>query len=155
GIRVCGLGNQWFTGPVGQPRGLYFSGFTAEDASGDIGDSTITETVGIGAFAMAAAPAIVTFISGNAQDALNATMEMYEITLAENSHFTIPYLDFKGTPTGVDIRKVIELGITPRINTGIAHKDAGVGQVGAGLVRPPMNVFEEALIAYAGQYGLG
>jgi len=155
GIRVSGLGNQWFTGPVGQPRGLYFSGFTAEDASGDIGDSTITETVGIGAFAMAAAPAIVTFISGNAQDALNATMEMYEITLAENSHFTIPYLDFKGTPTGVDIRKVIELGITPRINTGIAHKDAGVGQVGAGLVRPPMNVFEEALIAYAGQYGLG
>lgn len=155
GIRVSGLGDQWFTGPVGQPRGLYFSGFTEADASGDIGDSTITETIGIGAFAMAAAPAIVTFISGSAQDALNATMEMYEITLAENSHFTIPYLDFKGTPTGVDIRKVIELGITPRINTGIAHKDAGVGQVGAGLVRPPMNVFEEALIAYAGQYGLG
>ncbi len=154
GIRVSGLGDQWFTGPVGQPRGLYFSGFTEEDASGDIGDSTITETAGIGAFAMAAAPAIVTFISGTAQDALNATMEMYEITLAENTHFTIPYLDFKGTPTGVDIRKVVELGITPRINTGIAHKEAGVGQVGAGLVRPPMNVFEDALVAYAERYGL-
>ena len=133
GIRVSGLGDQWFTGPVGQPDGLYFPGFTAEDASGDIGDSTITETAGIGAFAMAAAPAIVTFISGTPEDALNATLEMYEITETEHTRFTIPVLGFRGTPTGVDIRKVVELGITPRINTGIAHKDAGVGQVGAGL----------------------
>ncbi len=154
GIRVSGLGERWFTGPVGQPDGLYFPGFTAEDASGDIGDSTIPETAGIGGFAMATAPAIVTFVSGTPQDAINATLEMYEITVAEHEHFTIPPLDFRGTPTGVDIRKVVELGITPRINTGIAHKDAGVGQVGAGLVRPPMNVFEEALIAYAEQYGL-
>ena len=154
GIRVSGLGNQWFTGPVGQPDGLYFPGYTADDASGDIGDSTITETAGIGAFAMAAAPAIVTFISGTPQDALNATLEMYEITTAEHTAFTIPALDFRGTPTGVDIRKVVELGITPRINTGIAHKEAGVGQVGAGLVRPPMNVFEEALVAFAVKYGL-
>lgn len=153
GIRVSGLGDRWFTGPVGQPDGLYFSGFSAEDASGDIGDSTITETAGIGAFAMAAAPAIVTFISGAPQDALNATLEMYEITVAEHSHFTIPPLDFRGAPTGVDIRKVVELGITPRINTGIAHREAGVGQVGAGLVRPPMSVFEEALVAFAEQYG--
>ncbi|MEK6220655.1 MAG: DUF1116 domain-containing protein, partial [Chloroflexota bacterium] len=138
--------------PVGQPDGLYFPGYTAEDASGDIGDSTITETAGIGAFAMATAPAIVTFISGTPQDALNASHEMYEITYAEHSAFTIPALDFRGTPTGVDIRKVIELGITPRINTGIAHKDAGVGQVGAGLVRPPMSVFEDALVAYAEKY---
>ncbi len=154
GIRVSGLGERWFTGPVGQPDGLYFPGFTAEDASGDIGDSTITETAGIGGFAMATAPAIVTFVSGTPQDAINATLEMYEITVAEHEHFTIPPLDFRGTPTGVDIRKVVELGITPRINTGIAHKDAGVGQVGAGLVRPPMNVFEEALIACAEQYEL-
>jgi hypothetical protein len=152
GIRVSGLGDQWFTGPVGQPVGLYFPGFTAADASGDIGDSTITETAGIGAFAMAAAPAIVTFISGTPQDALNATLEMYEITEGEHSHFTIPALDFRGTPVGADIRKIVELGITPRINTGIAHRDAGVGQVGAGLVRPPMSVFEDALMAYAEQY---
>ncbi len=152
GIRVSGLGDQWFTGPVGQPDGLYFSGFSAEDASGDIGDSTITETAGIGAFAMASAPAIVTFISGTPDDALNATLEMYEITAAEHSRFTIPALGFRGTPTGVDIRKVVELGITPRINTGIAHKDAGVGQVGAGLVRPPMSVFEDALVTYAERY---
>jgi hypothetical protein len=154
GIRVSGLGDRWFTGPVGQPDGLYFSGFSAADASGDIGDSTITETAGIGAFAMAAAPAIVTFIGGMPQDALNATLEMYEITTAEHTFFTIPPLGFRGTPTGVDIRKVVELGITPRINTGIAHKQAGVGQVGAGLVRPPMNVFEDALLAFAEQHSM-
>ncbi len=152
GIRISGLGDRWFTGPAGQPDGLYFPGFTAADANLDIGDSTITETAGIGAFAMAAAPAIVTFISGTPQDAMNATLEMYEITAGEHTAFTIPALGFRGTPTGVDIRKVVELGITPRINTGIAHKEAGVGQVGAGLTRPPMSVFEDALMAFAERY---
>ena len=153
GIRVSGLGDRWFTDPVGVPEGLYFPGFTAADSSGDIGDSTITETAGIGAFAMASAPAIVTFVSGTPRDAINATLEMYEICYSEHKYFTIPPLDFRGTPTGIDIRKVVEKGITPRINTGIAHKDAGVGQVGAGLVRPPMSLFEEALVAYAERYG--
>ncbi len=153
GIRVSGLGDRWFTGPVGQPKGLYFPGYTAEDGSGDIGDSTITETAGIGGFAMAAAPAIVTFVSGTPQDAINTTMEMYEITTAEHKYFNIPFLGFRGTPTGIDIRKVVETGITPRINTGIAHKNAGVGQIGAGLVRPPMNIFEESLLAFAEKYG--
>jgi len=153
GIRVSGLGDRWFTAPVAVPKGLYFPGFTAEDASGDIGDSTITETAGIGGFAMASAPAIVTFVSGTPKDAINATLEMYEITFAEHKYFTMPPLDFRGTPTGIDIRKVVEKGITPRVNTGIAHKDAGVGQVGAGLVRPPMAMFEEALVAFAERYG--
>ena len=152
GIRVSGLGERWFTGPAGVPEGLYFPGFTAADANRDIGDSTITETAGIGAFAMAAAPAIVTFVSGTPQDAINATLEMYEITVAEHSAFTIPTLGFRGTPAGVDIRHVVELGITPRINTGIAHREAGVGQVGAGLVRPPLSVFEDALVAFADRY---
>ena len=152
GIRISGLGDQWFAAPAGIPDGLYFPGFTSEDANADIGDSTITETAGIGAFAMAAAPAIVTFISGSPQDALNATLEMYEITIAEHTHFSIPVLEFRGTPTGIDIRKVVELGITPRVNTGIAHKEAGVGQVGAGLVRPPMTIYEQALMAYADKY---
>jgi hypothetical protein len=153
GIRVSGLGDRWFTAPVAVPQGLYFPGYQAEDASGDIGDSTITETAGIGGFAMASAPAIVTFVSGTPKDALNATLEMYEITYAEHKYFTMPPLDFRGTPTGIDIRKVVEKGITPRVNTGIAHKDAGVGQVGAGLVRPPMAMFEEALVAFAEKYG--
>ena len=152
GIRVSGLGDAWFTAPAQVPDGLYFPGFSSADANADIGDSTITETAGIGAFAMAAAPAIVTFISGTPQDALNATLEMYEITTAEHTHFTIPSLDFRGSPVGIDLRKVIELGITPRVNTGIAHREAGVGQVGAGLVRPPLAVFENALLAFAEQY---
>ncbi len=152
GIRVSGLGDRWFTGPVGRPVGLYFTGFTADDASGDIGDSTITETAGIGAFAMAAAPAIVTFVSGTPEMAMNTTLAMYEITTAEHTAFSIPVMGFRGTPVGVDIRKVVELGVRPQINTGIAHKDAGVGQIGAGLVLPPMNVFEDALVAYAEKY---
>jgi hypothetical protein len=153
GIRVSGLGDRWFTAPVATPVGLYFPGFTTEDASGDIGDSVITETAGIGGFAMASAPAIVTFVSGTPKDALNATLEMYEICYTEHKYFTMPPLDFRGTPTGIDIRKVVEKGITPRVNTGIAHKDAGVGQIGAGLVRPPMAMFEEAVVAFAEQYG--
>jgi len=155
GIRVSGLGKeQWFTAPAQIPKGLYFSGFKPEDANPDIGDSTITETAGIGAFAMAAAPAIVSFISGTPKDALNSTMEMYEITHSQHKFFTIPQLDFRGTPLGIDIRKVVEKGITPRVNTGIAHKNAGVGQVGAGLVRPPMEIFEQAILAFAEKYNL-
>jgi hypothetical protein len=153
GIRVSGLGDRWFTAPSQVPDGLYFPGFSLADANRDIGDSTITETAGIGGFAMAAAPAIVTFVSGKPSDAINTTMEMYEITFTEHKTFTIPALDFRGTPTGIDLRKVVEMGITPRINTGIAHKNAGVGQVGAGLVRPPMQIFEEALVAFAERYG--
>jgi hypothetical protein len=155
GIRVSGLGKeQWFTAPAEIPIGLFFSGFTQEDANPDIGDSAITETAGIGGFAMATAPAIVTFVGGTPKDAMNATLEMYEITFAESKYFTMPALDFRGTPTGIDLRKVVELGITPRINTGIAHKNAGVGQVGAGLVRPPLKIFEDALVAYAEKYSL-
>jgi hypothetical protein len=152
GIRVSGLNEQWFTAPAQVPGGLYFPGYGDEDANADIGDSTITETAGIGGFAMAAAPAIVTFVSGTPKDALNATMEMYEITASEHKYFTIPQLDFRGTPVGIDLRKVVETGITPRINTGIAHKDAGIGQIGAGLVRPPMEIFEAALMAFAEKY---
>jgi hypothetical protein len=153
GIRVSGLGDQWFTGPAGIVKALYFPGFTEADANPDIGDSVITETAGIGGFAMAGAPAIVTFISGTPKDAINTTLDMYEITYAEHKHFTIPALDFRGTPTGVDIRKVIEKNMLPRVNTGVAHKDPGVGQVGAGVVTPPMNIFEEALVAFAEKYG--
>jgi hypothetical protein len=153
GIRVSGLGDQWFTAPVAVPQGLYFPGFTAEEANGDIGDSTITETAGIGGFAMAGAPAIVTFVSGTPQDAMNTSLEMYRICQTEHKHFTIPPLDFRGTPTGIDLGKVVETGITPRVNTGIAHKQAGIGQIGAGLVRPPMAMFQAAWDAFTEKYG--
>jgi hypothetical protein len=153
GIRISGLGDRWFTAPAPPVEGLYFPGFTAADANPDLGDSTIMETVGIGGFAMAAAPAIVTFVGGTAKLAMDTTLEMYEITQAPHKYFTIPALEFQGTPTGIDIRKVVEKGITPRVNTGVAHKEAGVGQVGAGLVRPPMAMFEQAVVAFAERYG--
>ncbi len=145
GIRVSSTGDKWFTAPANVPDGLFFSGFKSSDANRDIGDSVITETVGVGGFAMAAAPAIVNFIGGAPADAFDATNEMYEITVAENNNFNIPAMDFKGTPTGIDVRKVVEKNIVPRINTGIAHKEAGIGQVGAGIVKPPMEMFIDAL----------
>lgn len=148
GIRVAGLGNRWFTGPAEIIDGLYFPGYSTDDANPDIGDSAITETSGIGGFAMAAAIPIVQFVGGTPQDAINYSKSMYEITETENNAYKIPVLDFRGSATGIDIQKVIETGIRPIINTGIAHKDAGVGQVGAGLVHPPMKCFEDALEAY-------
>jgi hypothetical protein len=153
GIRVAGLGERWFTAPAGIPRGLYFPGFSEEDANPDLGDSTITETVGMGGFAMAAAPAIVKFVGGTPADALEYTREMYEICLAKHRDLQLPALDFLGTPVGIDIRRVVETGIAPIINTGIAHREAGLGQIGAGLLRAPMECFQEALIFFGEQYG--
>jgi hypothetical protein len=134
-------------------EGLYLPGYSAKDAAPDIGDSVITETAGIGGFCMAAAPAIVKFVGGAPQDAIAYTTRMYEITLAENSAYQIPALDFRGSPTGIDVRKVVETGILPVVNTGIAHKEPGVGMVGAGLVKPPRNCFRDAVLAFAEAYG--
>jgi hypothetical protein len=152
GIRVSGLGDRWFTGPAGMVDGLYLPGYGPADAAPDIGDSVITETAGIGGFAMAAAPAIVKFVGGSPADAIDVTRRMYEITVTENDAYQIPNLDFRGTPTGIDIRKVVETGILPAINTGIAHREPGIGMVGAGLVKPPANCFEDALAAFADTY---
>lgn len=148
GIRVSGLGDRWFSAPAEIVDGLYFPGFTKEDANPDIGDSCITETTGIGGFAMATAIPIVQFVGGEPQDAINYSKSMYEITEGESNIYKIPVLDFRGTATGIDIQKVIETGILPVINTGIAHKNPGVGQVGAGIVHPPMKCFEDALEAF-------
>ena len=148
GIRVAGLGNRWFTAPAEIIDGLYFPGYSTEDANPDIGDSVITETSGIGGFAMASAIPIVQFVGGSPQDAINYSKSMYEITETENDAYKIPVLDFRGTATGIDIRKVVETRILPIINTGIAHKEAGIGQIGAGLVHPPMKCFEDALEAF-------
>jgi len=154
GIRVSGLGERWFVGPAQRVAGLYFSGFTAEDANPDIGDSTISETVGIGAFAMAAAPAIVQFIGGVPADALRYTTEMYDITVGEDSQYQLPPLNFRGAPTGIDVRQVVRQNLLPIINTGIAHRLPGVGQVGAGIVRPPMQCFVDALHALADEINI-
>ncbi|MBN1484630.1 MAG: DUF1116 domain-containing protein [Chloroflexia bacterium] len=147
GIRLAGEPERWFTAPAGVVDGLYLPGFGAEDANPDIGDSTVTETAGFGAFAMAGAPAIARFVGGSPEDALETTLEMYEICFAEHEHFTLPALDFRGTPLGIDVRLVAESGIRPRLNTGIAHKEPGIGMVGAGVLRAPAACFEAAFRA--------
>jgi hypothetical protein len=147
GIRLSSMPERWFTASAGQVQGLYFPQFTAKDANADIGDSTVTETAGYGGMAMAAAPAITKFVGGTPQTALQTTLEMYEITFDEHEQFTIPALNFRGTPCGIDLRRVMETGILPQINTGIAHKDPGIGMVGAGILRAPQECFQAAFEA--------
>jgi len=148
GIQLAALPGRWFVGPAQTVRGLYFPGFSEKDANPDIGDSSITETAGFGGFAMAAAPAIVQFVGGTADDALRTTRRMAGITVGTNPGFAIPALSFAGTPTLIDLLKVIELDRLPTINTGVAHREPGVGQVGAGLVHPPWECFHQALEAF-------
>ena len=149
GLRISGLGDRWFTAVVEPADGLFFAGYSRDDAAPDLGDSAITETAGIGGFAMAAAPAIVQFVGGTSATAINATNEMTHVTIGRNPAFTIPSLDFAGSPAGIDARKVVETNTPPVINTGIAHKDAGIGQIGAGITHAPMACFEKAVIALA------
>jgi len=155
GVRISGMGDEWFTAPVNTPNGLYFTGYSADDANPDIGDSAITETVGVGGMAMVAAPGVTRFVgAGGFHDALRVSNEMSEICIGNNPSWTIPTWDFKGTCLGIDARKVVATGITPLINTGIAHKQAGVGQIGAGTVRAPLACFEKAILAYARKLGV-
>lgn len=154
GIRISGMGDEWFTAPVNTPQGLYFTGYDGEDACPDMGDSAITETLGVGGMAMIAAPAVTRFVgAGGYEDALRTSTEMTEITIDRNPNFIIPNWNFQGTCLGIDARLVVEKGITPVINTGIAHKIAGYGQIGAGTVHPPIECFEKAIVAYAKKLG--
>lgn len=156
GIRVSGTGDRWFTAPVEMPVGLYFPGFNARDANPDMGDSAIMETIGLGGFAMAAAPAVVGYVgAGRASEAAAFTRSMAEITVGSNPAWTIAAMDFAGVPTGIDIRLVVETGLAPTINTGIAHREPGIGQVGAGVVKAPLKCFEQALVAFAETMGVG
>ncbi|GAB6983975.1 YlbE family protein [Nocardioides pyridinolyticus] len=149
GIQVAGTGDEWFTGPAQLADGLFLGDYGPDDANPDIGDSAITETAGIGGFAMATAPAIVRFVGGSVPDALATTRRMHEITLGENPRWSVPVLEFQGTPTGIDVTLVCRTGILPQINTGMAGRVAGVGQVGAGLVTPPAEIFPKALARLA------
>lgn len=148
GIRISGLGDEWFTAPAAEINGLYFAGYGPEDATKDIGDSAITETYGLGGFALAAAPAIVGFVGGTVQSAIRTTEEMGTITQGLHREYQVPTLGFKGTPVGVDLRKVVDSGTLPVITTGIAHKEPGIGQIGAGLTSTPMECFLKALDAF-------
>ena len=155
GIRISATGDRWFTAPVEMPTGIYFPGFSEKDANPDMGDSAIVETVGLGAFAMAAAPAVVGYVgAGRASQAASFTRSMAELTVGANPAWTIPAMDFAGVPTGIDIRLVVETSLAPTINTGIAHREPGVGQVGAGIVKAPLKCFEDALVAFAQTMGV-
>jgi hypothetical protein len=147
GIAVSWFGDRWFTAPDIIPVGKYFKGFSEEDACPSIGDSFISEPAGIGGFAMAASPAITSFIGGKPSDAIEYTKRMYKITLSKHPDYTIPILDYEGTPLGIDVRKVVQTGILPVVNSGMAHKQAGMGQIGAGIAYPPMACFEKAMEA--------
>lgn len=150
GIRVSGTGDQWFTAPVEMPEGLYFPGYSEKDANPDMGDSTIVETIGLGGFAMAAAPAVAGFVGAGApSSAANFTRAMIGITVGQSAEWTIPAADYLGVPTGIDVRMVVDSGVAPVINTGIAHRKPGIGQVGAGVVRAPLACFEQAVLAIA------
>ncbi len=149
GVQLSGTGDAWFTGEASVPDALFFPGFTKDDANPDIGDSSITEAGGLGGFAIAASPAIVQFVGGTAKDAVNYTLEMYEIAAGENNMYQIPYLNFRGTPTGIDAMKVVEKNVLPFIDTGVAHKEPGIGQVGAGVLKAPMEPFKKAVTALA------
>lgn len=153
GIHISGMGaNNWFTAPANYIKGLFFPGYSEEDATRDLGDSAITETMGIGGFAMGGSPSIVQFVGGEVADAIDYSEQMYDITVAENSNYSIPSLNFRGSAFGIDIRKVIETGILPVINTGMAHKVAGIGQIGAGIVHPPKECFEKGLLSFYEKY---
>jgi hypothetical protein len=155
GVRVSGTGDAWFTAPVEMPQGLYFPGYSENDANPDMGDSAIMETMGLGAFAMAGAPAVAGFVgAGGAKEAAAFTQAMSEIALARNPKWTMPALDFQGVPAGIDVRRVVDTGIQPAINTGIAHRKPGVGQVGAGVARAPLACFEQGLRALAKRLGV-
>lgn len=153
GLRVSGTGDAWFTAPVGPADGLFFPGYSIADANPDLGDSAITETVGLGGFAMAAAPAITQFVGGTPDDALAISRSMRRITVRPHPAFPIPSLNFTGTPSGIDVLAVLDTGVLPVINTGIAHREAGVGQIGAGIVTAPPEVFVAAVHALAREAG--
>lgn len=152
GLRISGLGKQWFTAKSDLPQGLFFPGFKQEDACPDIGDSAITETAGFGGCSFAASPALTLLAGGTVGDAVRYSREMYEITVTKNPGLRLPALDFAGAPCGIDVRKVLDSGIRPVVTTGIAHKEAGIGQIGAGIVRVPMGCYAAALGAMAEQF---
>jgi len=149
GIQTSGTGDRWFTTSASVVDGLYFPGYSIADAAPDLGDSAITETAGLGGFAMATAPAIVRFIGGTPDEAIANTAAMGHITIGCNGGFALPPMNFAGTPAGIDARKVLDTGILPIINTGIAHRQAGVGQIGAGITRAPLDCFTKAVTALA------
>jgi hypothetical protein len=149
-IRLAGLPARWFTAPAAPVQdALLRDGFTDGDAARDIGDSAVIECIGLGGMALAASPAVAAFFGGGAADAIARTRLMGEICAARSQRFTIPAIDFEGTPLGIDARLVVQLGVTPQITTGVLHRSSGAGQIGAGVAHQPLGPFADALAALA------
>lgn len=140
GLRVSGV-DGWLTAPAPAGRPKVFSGFTTADACPAMGDSFMTETIGLGAFALTAAPAISSFIGGTHEEAVELVRSMRRICRGGSKRFLIPSDAFAGTPVGIDVNLVCRTGITPIVNNGFAHREPGIGQVGAGLTRLPIEPF--------------
>jgi hypothetical protein len=155
GIRVSGLGDEWFTAPSPRIKGLYFPGFSEKDAGADMGDSAITETVGWGGFVLAGATGILAFVGGTPDEAMAYNKDMRQITVGESKNYRMPIMGFQGSPVGIDIRKVVQTGIVPIIDTAIAHRNPGYSIIGAGLVRAPLDCFKKALVRFSEKYGPG
>jgi hypothetical protein len=152
GIQVSGLEGEWFTAPSPRVNGLLLPGWKDQDAGLDMGDSAITETVGWGGFTIGGAPGILSFTGGTAAQALAFSRDMRAITVGMSPDYLMPALDFEGTAVGIDIRKVVQTGIQPVIDTAIAHKEAGHGIIGGGIVRPPLECFTKALKRFGEKY---
>jgi hypothetical protein len=152
GIRVSGLGEDWFTAPSPRVNGLYLPGYSEKDAGCDMGDSAITETVGWGGFALAGATGILALVGGTPEEAVKYSQDMRQITVSTSPNYRMPVFGFQGTPVGIDIRKVVQTGITPIIDTAIAHQNPGYPIIGAGLVRAPLECFQKALKAFGQKY---
>ncbi len=153
-IRVSGLGKRWFEAPSDTPVGLYFPGFKPADANPDLGDSAICETAGFGGLSLAASPALVKLVGGTVAQAIGYSREMAHVAWTRNPAMSLPNLEFAGAPAGIDVRKVVDTGIRPVLTTGIAHREAGIGQIGAGIVRAPLGCFTQALAALAESLGI-
>lgn len=153
GLKVAALGEQWFTAPAPMLTGSYLSPqWSEKDASPYCGDSTITEVVGMGAFAGAAAPSVLRLRGGTYQDGINQSMDMRTLTVGLNSNYPIPLLDFTGPGLAIDIRKVINTGTPVVCHGGIISKDGG--QIGAGIATFPMEVYVDAMYAFLKKYGI-
>jgi len=144
GIRVSGLGSRWFTAPVEPVHARYFDGYGPDDANPDLGDSAIAETFGLGAFAMAAAPALARYMGGTPQEAERLSSPMYDIVYGEHPYLTVPSLNFRGVPSGIDVHRVVRTRIAPITNSGVAHRAGGIGQIGAGYTTVPLECFDAA-----------
>jgi len=155
GIKVAGLGDQWFVAPAPLADGVYWPGYSEADANPDMGDSAITETVGWGGCVIAGAPGILALTGGTPTDAFEWTRQNASISLARSSTYKLPALAFQGAPLGIDIRKVVETGVTPVIDSAIAHKVPGIGMIGSGIVRAPLACFQQALEAFEQRYAEG